>query len=724
MKLFRQFDNMDCGPACIRMIAEHYGKLYPLNYLRSISCLASDGVSIAGIREGLQAIGMIVNSFKLSLAGLSDCELPLILHWSQNHFVVLYKISVKRGKRWYWIADPACAKYKLPEDEFCKEWLNNEWGVALLATPTDLFYELIPPAEKYSIGAFLWKYLLPFKGHLIQLSLGLLGATIIALIMPFLTQAMVDKGIGNKDVGIIGIIAISQLCLFLGSYAITILRNWIVLYLGTEININLISDFLQKTMKLPMKFFDTKSTGDFHQRIADHSRLQSFATSDTLLTVFSLISFSVFFVIIGIYSIKILLAYVLFTAVSVLWMVYFLKKRKAVDYKLFRIRTENQNSILEIINGMAEIKLNNFQQFKTNEWTNIQKRQYDADIDSLKVNQWQSAGYTLINQIRNIAVTFWVAVSVAHGEITLGVMMSITYIIGQMNSPLDQLIAFVRTLQDSKISLERAGEVHILDDEDSKEKYEIIPTYTSNLTLRNVNFRYGTSSDRMILANINIIIPKGKVTAIVGESGSGKTTLLKLLLKYYEQTEGEILIGNQDMRDVSADEWRKKCGIVMQESYIFSETILRNIVLGAEEIDEHRLTEAIRIANLADFIESKPMKVYTKIGASGMGLSGGEKQRIMIARAVYKNPQYLFLDEATSSLDAENESIIVKNLGEYFKGRSVVIIAHRLSTVKNADQIIVLKGGVVVEIGSHEQLLKKNKAYYTLISNQLSLSLS
>ncbi|WP_291106007.1 MULTISPECIES: peptidase domain-containing ABC transporter [unclassified Dysgonomonas] len=719
MNFSRQLDSIDCGPACIRMIAAYYGKKYSLNYLRNLSFLSSEGVSIAGIRDGLEAIGMTVNSFKLPLERLCEFKLPVILHWHQNHFVVLYKIT---KNKYYWIADPAYSKYKLSEEEFCKEWSHGGQGVILIPTPTDLFYQMIPPPENDSIKKFLLKYLLPFKNEMFQLSLGLLAGVIVSLIMPFLTQAMVDKGIGELDIGIILIIAISQLCLFLGSYAIILLRNWIVLYLGTRINIDIVSDFLEKIMRLPMKFFDTKSTGDFHQRIADHSRLQSFATSDTLLTVFSLLSFSVFFVIIGLYSLKVLIVYTCFTVISILWMLYFLKKRKVVDYKLFKVRTENQNSILEIINGMPEIKLNNFQDYKAKEWKDIQEKQYKADIDSLKVNQVQSAGYSLINQVRNITVTFLVAVSVVQGHITLGMMMSITYIIGQMNSPLEQLIGFVRNFQDSKISLERAGEIHILENEDNKVEYQKIPDSVSNIKLEDVYFRYGPFSDKMVLNNINLLIPKGKVTAIVGESGSGKTTLLKLLLKYYQQTDGEILIDNYDINNFSSDEWRKRCGIVIQESYIFSETILRNIVLGADPIDENRLKEAIKISNLQEFIENKPLKLYTKIGKSGLGISGGEKQRIMIARAVYKKPQYLFLDEATSSLDADNESIIVQNLEHFFKGRTVVIIAHRLSTVKNADQIVVLKNGIITEVGNHEQLIRKKEVYYKLVFNQLELA--
>jgi len=706
----------------MRMIASYYGNVYPLSYLRNLSCLARDGVSLAGIREGLQAIHMEVNSYRMSLDKLLDCELPIILHWKQNHFVVLYKITQKNSCRYYWIADPAFAKYKLSESEFCKEWLCDKDGIALLAKPTKEFFLIDPPRETLSIKSFLIKYLTPFRREMLQLCLGLLAGVVVSLITPFLTQAMVDKGIGDRNVNTVIIIVIAQLCLFIGNYSISLIRNWVTLFMGTRININIVSDFLEKIMKLPMKFFETKSTGDFQQRIADHSRLQTFATSETISTMFSLISYIVFFVIIGFYSISILLIYMLFTTVSMLWMLYFMRRRKSVDYKLFHIRSESHNSIMEMINGMTEIKLNNFQQYKTKEWRGIQEKQYEASMDSLKIDQWQLAGYTLFNQIKNIVVTFVVALSVIKGDITLGIMMSISYIIGQMDGPLGNFISFVRSLQDSKISLERAGEVHLLNDEDNRPDGEAISEKAEDISLQNLYFRYGPSTDRMILKDISVVFPQGKTTAIVGESGSGKTTIMKLLLKCYQQTGGDIYVGNSRIDNIAADIWRDKCGIVMQDNYLFSETVLRNIIMGDESMNVERLAEAIRVANLEEFIKSKPMGLYTKIGSSGVGISGGERQRIMIARAVYKDPQYLFLDEATSFLDAENESIIVGNLESFFKGKSVIIIAHRLSTVRSSDQIVVLKDGEIVEMGAHDELIKLHRIYYSLVHNQLELS--
>lgn len=724
MKLSRQFDAMDCGPACIRMIAEHHGKRFPLNYLRNLSYLARDGVSVAGIHEGLEAIGFEGNSFKLTLRELEErCPLPAILHWNQNHFVVLYRIEKKRnGKTFYYVADPAYGKHRFNEEEFTKEWLSGDNGVVLAVEPTGLFYKQNPPTEKHTLRRFIGRYLSPYKNEMFQLALGMLAGVATSLVAPFLTQAMIDRGIGDRDLNIIAIIVIAQLCLFLGGYVINLIRNRVVLYMSTRINIRIISDFLEKIMRLPMKFFETKSIGDFNQRISDHYRLESFTTSETLMTVFSLISFSVFFIIIGLYSVKILAVYLVFTILSILWMVYFLKKRKTIDYKLFRIRTENQNAIFEMINGMSEIKLNNFQEFKRKEWQEIQGKLYKARMKSLGINQTQSAGYTILNQSQSIIVTFIVAVAVVRGEITLGMMMSITYILGQMSSPLSQLIGFVQRLQDTNISLERSGEVHIQDDEDFKEMYLPVPDGSETIAISNLSFRYGGSYSKMVLKKIDLMIAKGRTTAIVGESGSGKTTLIKLLLKFYPPTEGTIYLGKTPLDGYSADEWRSKCGIVMQDNFIFADTIERNIVLGAEVIDMERLTEAIRIANLTNFLEQQPMRLQTKIGTAGMGISGGEKQRIMIARAVYKNPDYLFLDEATSSLDAENERIIVENLNEFFRDKTVVVIAHRLSTVKNAFQIVVLKDGEIKETGNHKELIAQKGVYYDLVHNQLDIA--
>lgn len=725
MKLTRQYDSMDCGPACVRMVAEHYGKKYPLVYLRNHAYLSREGVSIAGIRSSFNMIGCNAKSFEMSLKVLNNkCPLPAILFWEQKHFVVLYKIKKSHLNKnvFYYIADPAYGKHKFSEAKFTRYWQNGESGIAVVVEPTEKFYQQIPPSESHNIFSFIKEYISPFKSEIFQIAVGLLGGVLLALITPFLTQALIDNGIGQKDYGIIFNLLIAQLCLFAGGFIMDMIRSWIVLRVGTKVNIRIISDFLSKMMKLPINFFDTKSMGDYEQRINDHYRLETFTTSDSLRTIFSLFSCIVFFVVIGFYDITVLSIYLLFTFLSTNWMIYYLKKRKSLDYELFRLRTENQNAIFEMINGVSDIKLNNFQNSKLHEWKHIQDRLYGANLNVLKVDQKQEAGFSLLNQTRNIVVTFWIAVAVVKGELTLGMMMSISYIIGQINSPLSQLINFVRSLQDAKISLERSEEVHLCENEDNKTSYLPLPQRATDIEINNVTYKYEGPDSESVLKDISILIPKGKTTAIVGESGSGKTTLLKLLLKFYQPTSGIIKINKHQLCEYSANEWRMMCGIVMQENYIFSDTIEANIILGDEKQKEKRLKEAIKIACLNHFIENLPLGIRTKIGPQGNSISGGERQRIMIARAIYKHPEYLFLDEATSSLDAENEHLIVENLERFCNNRTVVIIAHRLSTVKNADQIIVLKKGRVVEKGNHKQLIAKGGEYYNLVKNQLELS--
>lgn len=725
MKLARQYDSMDCGPACVKMIARHYGKDYSLNELRNMSYLSRDGVSVAGIREALEGIGMTSKSFLQPLDVLVEkCPLPAIIHWEQNHFVVLYKIKRNRwnGQRYFYLADPAFSKHHLREDVFCEAWLNGDKGVFIASEPTPAFYERVPKREEHTIAFFVKRYILPFRSSLLQLAVGLGAGIVISLIAPFLTQALVDNGIGQRDMHILTLILIAQIALFIGSSAINLFRNWVVLYMQTRIDIRIISDFLQKVMKLPMKFFEIKSIGDLSRRMSDYGRLESFATSSLLNTVFSMISFIVFAIVIGYYSLGILLLYMGCTVLSTLWMTMYLRKRKSIDYRLFGLSARNENIMYEMLSGMSDIKLNNFQDYKRKEWENIQEELLTASVDSLKIGQQQTTGYNILNQLRDILVTYVVAVSVIRGEITLGMMMSISYIVGQLSSPLSQLVNFIQSYQDARISVDRAGEIHIQENEDARTDYLPVPAENKDIRIEGLYFRYEGPTSPWVLKNVCLSIPKGKVTAIVGESGSGKTTLVKLLLRFYPPQEGMLLIDGHPLGEYAAEEWRKYCGIVMQNNYVFSDTIERNIALGEENIDERRLEEAIRIANLKDYMEKQPLGVKTKIGAAGCGISGGEQQRLMIARAVYKNPSYLFLDEATSSLDAENEKVIVQNLNKFFKGKSVVVIAHRLSTVKHADQIAVMKKGEVVELGTHEQLVASKGIYFNLVKNQLELA--
>jgi ATP-binding cassette subfamily B protein len=687
-----------------------------------------------GITEAAQKIGFETISAEITIEKLNEMPIPSILHWNQNHFVVLTKIFYGRkffffGKHiWkFKIADPAYGYITLSEEKFKRSWLSdNHQGVALFLEPTVEFYQLNPKTEKKLDLKYILSFLRPFKNQLILLFLTLLLGSGLTFVFPFLTQNLIDKGVNQKNLNFISLILLAQLGVFLGSITIEIIRNGMTLIVGTKISITIISDFLKKVLQLPIKFFDTKMMGDLYQRIHDNERIEHFLTSQSLLTFFSMITFSAFFAVLWYYDVKILIVYLILTILSLLWSSYWLRKRKILDYFNFQQRSENQEAIYEIISGVAEIKLNQFEDFKRKNWEKIQKKLFKTNIRILKLDQFQLSGFEFLNQLKNILVTFLAASYVVNGSMTLGQLLSVSYIIGQMNTPVNQLVAFFRSLQDAKISLERLNEVQNHPEEEEGcqlllETAICANTLERGIKFKNVNFQYEGPKSPHILKDINLFIAEGKITAIVGSSGSGKTTLMKLLLKFYESTEGAIFYNSNNINEISSKSLRQKCGVVMQDGYIFSDTIERNIATGDENINIERLKKAVKIASIEDFIESLPLKYNTKIGACGNGISGGQKQRILIARAVYKNPNYIFFDEATSSLDSENEKIIHNNLQEFFKGKTVVIIAHRLSTVKNADNIIVLKDGEIVEQGNHTELVYNKADYYNLVKNQLEL---
>lgn len=736
MKFIPQYNIMDCGPACLAMIANKYGKKYTLKYLREKSFLTREGVSLLGISEAAQNLGFETITTKINLEQLLDLPRPCILHWKQNHFVVLEKIkgSKKNKKNFksffkkdlkFKIADPSYGFLYFKKEDFLSNWISDDnKGVALFLNPTEDFYISSPPIEnKISINyltdllnqhkkQFLWMFICLFLGNLINVT------------FPFLTQNLIDKGIENKNLSLVQLILFSQISLFLGSMTVEIIRNWIVLKVGTKISITIISDFLKKLLQLPIKFFDTKIIGDFTQRIQDNERIESFLTSQSLVTIFSIISFCIFFVILGYYNYTILFIYLFLTIIAIFWSVYFLKKRSILDFYKFQLKSENQSAIYEIINGVTEMKLNQFQDFKNKEWQKIQEKLFKINTRVLKLYQFQIGGFEIINQIKNIIVTYIAATCVIKGKMTLGELMAISFILGQMISPLNSITTFFYTFQDAKLSLERLSEVQNHEDEENE---KLIPLSKANSTkqngikFNNISFQYEGPKSPYVLKDINFIIPEGKITAIVGASGSGKTTLMKLLLKFYEPTEGELSFNSDNINNISPKSLRENCGVVMQDGFIFSDTIERNIATGDENINKVKLQNAVKIANIEEFVKSLPLGYNTKIGASGNGISGGQKQRILIARAVYKNPHYIFFDEATSALDSENEKIIHDNLQQFFKGKTVLIIAHRLSTVKNADQIIVLKNGEIAEIGNHQQLVKNKADYFNLVKNQLEL---
>ena len=728
MNFTAQHDQYDCGPACLSMIANHYKKKYSLNFLRELSFINREGVSLLGISEAAKQIGFDTIPAKLAIENLIEKKnsLPCILHWNQNHFIVLHKINTNlfTNKYQFKIADPAHGFIKLNNENFSKSWFSDEnSGIALFLDPTEQFYKLETPIEEKLNLKYLLNYLKPHKKQFSYMFLMLLFGSGLTLIFPFLTQQLIDNGVSKKNLSFISIILIAQLCVFLGSIIIEIIRNWLMLYIGTKISINIISDFLKKLLELPIKFFDTKLIGDFNQRIHDNDKIENFLTSQSLITLFSIITFSVFFGVLCYYDLKIFLVYLILTIIAISWSFYWLKKRRIIDYFRFQQRSENQESIFEIINGVTEMKLNLFEDFKRKEWESIQKKLFKVNIRVLKIDQIQLSGFELINQVKNILVTFLAATLVIKNKMTLGELLSVSYIVGQMNSPVNQLVGFFRSLQDAKLSLERLNEVKNHKTEENSQQLELILNKTTkkDILFDNLSFQYDGSTSLYILKKISFTISEGKITAIVGASGSGKTTLMKLLLKFYEPTQGKLFFNSENIKNISPKSLRENCGVVMQDGYIFSDTIERNIATGDENIDKEKLQNAVKIANIEDFINSLPLGYNTKIGASGNGISGGQKQRILIARAIYKNPHYIFFDEATSALDAENEKIIHDNLQQFFKGKTVLIIAHRLSTVKNADQIIVLKNGEIAEIGNHQQLVQNKADYFNLVKNQLEL---
>lgn len=720
-----QHDAMDCGPTCLRMVAAYHGKRYSLEGLREKSFITREGVSMLGISEAADRLGFRSICVQVSYDLLKDAPLPCIVHWNQQHFVVVYKIDDKH----VWVADPAAGRLKYNKDEFCHCWISSkndgkDTGIALLLETTPDFFtqDEDEGTPKLRGLGFMFSYLRPYTQLVLQLFLGLLLGSMIQLLLPFLTQSVVDYGINNQNLSFIYLALIAQLTLTFSSSAIDFIRGWILLHLGTRINIALISDFLIKLMKLPMGYFDTKMTGDILQRINDHTRIQNFLTGSSLSVLFSMVNIVIFGLVLLIYSPMIFLIFMVGSAMYCAYVWIFMKKRAELDHKRFAQQSANQSTVVQLVNGMQEIKLSACEKQKRWEWERIQAKLFRINIRSLALRQYQDSGAVLINQTKNVIITGLVASLVVHGDMTLGMMLSVQYIIGQLNSPVNELIGFARDMQDARLSLGRLSEVREKPDEEDPQKELIgeIPEQKS-IQIEELSFKYDPLSERKTLESINLCIENGKQTAIVGMSGSGKTTLIKLLLGFYPPSHGKIFLGETPLESYSIREWRKQCGVVMQDGFIFSDSIAGNIAPGVEHIDKQKLRQAAEVANIHGFIEALPLGYNTKIGSDGHGLSQGQKQRILIARAVYKNPRFIFFDEATNALDANNERIIMENLQTFFKGRTSVIVAHRLSTVKRADKIAVINQGRIVEEGTHETLIAQKGQYYQLVKNQLEI---
>jgi ATP-binding cassette subfamily B protein len=720
----KQPDAMDCGPSCLKMVSGYYKRSFSLETLRKRCFITKEGVSFLGLSEAADSLGFRTIGVKIPFNRLEDSvPLPCIVHWRQKHFVVVYKI--KKDK--IYVADPALGLTNYSREDFIKNWSGTiidgqPAGLVLIMEPTPSFYDNEDEVVRYSGFRFLWKYFRLYKKFLLQLLLGLFLGSLIQLIIPFLTQSIIDIGLNNNDISFIYLILFAQLALVIGRMSVEFIRGWLLLHIGTRVNVAIVSGFLQKLMSLPVAFFDTKLTGDILQRIDDNNRIEEFLTSASLSILFSFFNLFIFGVVLAVYSLKILLVFITGSILYILWVSLFMKSRGQLDHQRFRQMSSTNSKLIQLVNGMQEIKLTQSELNKRWEWENLQASLFRLRVKGLSIMQYQSAGATFINEVTNILVTIVAATAVLKGDMTLGMMLAVQFIIGQLNVPVNQIIGFFRVSQDARLSLDRLSEIHMMDDEesDSAMKVKKMPE-KRDIYINNLSYQYEGPRSPFALKDIDLVIEENKVTAIVGMSGSGKTTLLKMILGFYPPVTGEILIGDTRLQNLSLRIWRRKVGAVMQDGYLFADTIAANVAPGSESIDEIKLLNAVEIANIKGFVESLPLGYNTKIGANGHGLSEGQRQRLLIARVIYKNPDIIIFDEATNSLDANNEKVIVENLFDFYSGKTVIVVAHRLSTVKDADKIVVLESGMIAETGTHEILIKKKGVYFNLVRNQLEL---
>ncbi len=738
-KFFKQLNSMDCGPTCLRMIAKYYGKHFNIERLRNLSGFNKEGVSLLGISDAAENLGFRTRGVQLTLDQiLNDAKLPCILHWDQNHYVVILPKFIPfnnstfsfYNKNRIKIADPASGILVYTIEEFKRKWTTdfNDNGVAigtaLLLEPTPNFFLHEEESNNKLNWNLIFQYLYNCKKEFVQVVISLLIASAFQLIFPFLTQSIVDIGINTQNLHYLSIILIAQLMLVFSKSLVEFIRGRLLLFISTSVNLSILSDFWIKITKLPLSYFDSRNTGDTLQRLNDHKQIQSFLTGNALTTFFNIFNFLIFSFVLIQYNTILFFVFFSGSLFYYLWIHIFLSVRRKINYQTFHISAKENNTTLQLIQGMQELRLNNAEKLKRWEWEDIQARIFKLNLKSLKYNQIQQAGALIISQGKDIIITFFVASLVIEGKLTFGAMLAIQYIIGQLQGPIDNLVNFMQNFQDAKISMERLNEVHHLENEEKSEiDYILNLPLNKSIIFKNVSFSYPGSGNEPVLNNINLEIPEGKVTAIVGESGSGKTTLIKLLLKIYDQYNGDITIGDNNYKFISPTFWRKHCGAVLQDGYIFNDSIAKNIAIGEESVNYNKLILSVKIANILTFINSLPNGFNTLLGTDGIGISQGQKQRLLIARAVYKNPEYLFFDESTNALDSNNEKVIVENLQDYYKGKTVIIIAHRLSTVKNADKIVVLQNGNIAEEGNHEKLCLKKGIYFDLVKNQLELGL-
>ena len=720
---YPQLEAMDCGSTCLRMVARFYGRFFSLEYLREISNTGKDGVSLLDLSEAAEIIGLKTLAVEADIIQLQDViPKPCIINWGNNHFVIVYNQDSSK----VWIADPAQGKYKLNNDEFLHKWIGEDAdiensGIVLICQSTPDFYTFNGKDPQKGSWQYVFNYFKQYKALIFQIIIGLFLGSTLQLLFPFFIKSIVDIGINNNDLSFIALVLIAQLILFISQISVEFIRNWNILHVGSRVNISLLSDFLIKLTKLPFRFFDTKLHGDLIQRFNDHERVQKFLSSTSLISIFSILNLLAFGVVLLFWNKAIFTIFIIGSLLNIFWVLGFMKWRKTLDIKRFEYNSDNQNSINEMITGMQDIKLFNAEKLKRWGWEKVQAKLFNTETENLKLEQVQRAGALFFNETKNLLIIYLVAQGVLNTTLTLGMLVAIQYIIGQLNMQINQLTEFLKSMQDAKISLERIGEIHLKDNETVIEENNNIFPSEGNIVLENVNFSYAGINATPNIKNINLFIPNGKITAILGPSGSGKTTLLKILLNLYKPTEGNIKLGELNLLSINPRLWRSKIGVVMQDGHLFSDSIAKNIALGEEIIDKRKLQQSIIIANLQSYIENLPLGYNTMIGAEGQGLSQGQKQRILIARAVYKEPDFLFFDEATSALDTFNEMLILENIKAAFKNKTIIIVSHRLSTVLKADQIVVMEEGEMIEVGSHEELTFVRGAYYHLVKNTVEL---
>lgn len=719
---------MDCGPTCLRMIARYYERYYNADGLRKMTGFGKEGVSLLGISEAAEQIGFRTRNVKISHKQLQEVTLPCILHWDKKHFVVLISFKGTNGKRGVKIADPAKGIISYSQKEFLQHWIstsnqdNTPVGIALLLEPSNRFYEQEGETENKISWKMVLGYLRQSKWLISQVFIALLITSLLQLTLPFLTQSIVDTGITTQNLRYIMVVLIAQLMLVFSRTVVDFIRSRLLLKISNMLNLSILSDFWIKLTRLPVSYFDARHTGDTLQRIGDHKQIQNFLTGTALNTLFSTFNFVVYAIVLAMFSSQLFFIFCGGSLVYFIWVQTFLRIRRKLNYQTFDLSAKENNATLQLVQGMQEIRMNNAEQTKRWNWENIQAMIFRLNYKSLSYGQLQQAGALLINQSKDLAISFLVAKMVIEGELTLGTMLAVQYIIGQLSSPIEQWVNFVQSAQDAKISMERLNEIHQLHDEEmASRSYLTRLPEDRNIHINQLSFSYPGVIGNPVLKDISLTIPEGKVTAIVGTSGSGKTTLVKLLLKFHDLYQGEIKIGESNFKYLSPSYWRSQCGAVLQDGFIFNDTILGNIAVADQQVDMERLIRSCKIANILSYVETLPNGFDTVLGAEGIGLSQGQKQRLLIARAVYKDPRYLFFDEATNALDANNERVIVANLAEFFMGRTVVVVAHRLSTVKNADKIVVIYEGKIAEEGTHEYLSSIKGKYFELVRNQLEL---